>query len=187
MVNVTEVRPGNAYSWEGEIYSCTDIDLNKTAMAKMKVKIKSKNLRTGAVLEMSFIGGDKVEILHLDKKKMAYLYDEGDSICFMDNNTYEQVSISKEQLKWELNFLKEGSEVEILDFEGEMLGITLPAKVALQNTECNPEVLGYTVNKAMKDAVVETGLKVRVPLFIENGEYIWVFTNDGTYDSRANI
>ena len=96
-------------------------------------------------------------------------------------------SISKEQLKWELNFLKEGSEVEILDFEGEMLGITLPAKVALQITECNPAVRGDTVNKAMKDAVVETGLKVRVPLFIENGEYIWVFTNDGTYDSRANI
>jgi elongation factor P len=154
-------------------------------MAKMKVKIKSKNLRTGAVLEMSFIGGDKVEILHLDKKKMAYLYDEGDSICFMDNNTYEQVSISKDQLKWELNFLKEGSEVEILDFEGEMLGITLPAKVALQITECNPAVRGDTVNKAMKDAYLETGLKVRVPLFVENGESIVVYTTDGTYDSRA--
>ena len=187
MVNVTEVRPGNAYSWEGEIYSCIDIDLNKTAMAKMKVKIKSKNLRTGAVLEMSFIGGDKVEILHLDKKKMGYLYDEGDAICFMDNNTYEQVSISKEVLKWEVNFLKEGSEVEILAYEGEMLGITLPAKVALQITECNPAVRGDTVNKAMKDAICETGLKVRVPLFIENGEFIWVFTEDGRYDSRANI
>ena len=185
MVNVTEVRPGNAYSWEGEIYSCIDIDLNKTAMAKMKVKIKSKNLRTGAVLEMSFIGGDKVEILHLDKKKMAYLYDEGDSICFMDNNTYEQVSISKEQLKWELNFLKEGSEVEILDYEGEILGISLPAKVALQITECEPAVRGDTVNKAMKDAYLETGLKVRVPLFIEEGEVILVRTDNGEYDGRA--
>ena len=104
MVNVTEVRPGNAYSWEGEIYSCISIDLNKTAMAKMKVKIKSKNLRTGAVLDMSFIGGDKVEILHLDKKKMGYLYDDEDFVYFMDNNTYEQVSIAKETLKWELNF-----------------------------------------------------------------------------------
>lgn len=186
MVNVTEVRPGNAYTWEGEIYSCIDIDLNKTAMAKMKVKIKSKNLRTGAVLDMSFIGGDKVEILHLEKKKMSYLYDEGDSICFMDNNTYEQISLSKEKLEWELKFLKEGSEVEILDYEGEILGISLPAKVALQITECEPAVRGDTVNKAMKDAYLETGLKVRVPLFIEQGESVWVFTADGSYDSRAN-
>ena len=186
MVNVTEVRPGNAYSWEGEIYSCIDIDLNKTAMAKMKVKIKSKNLRTGAVLDMSFIGGDKVEILHLEKKKMQYLYDEGDAICFMDNTTYEQISLSKDRLKWEMNFLKEGSEVEILDYEGEILGISLPAKVALKIVECEPAVRGDTVNKAMKDAYLETGLKVRVPLFIEQGESVWVFTNDGTYDSRAN-
>ena len=105
MVNVTEVRPGNAYAWEGEIYSCIDIDLNKTAMAKMKVKIKSKNLRTGAVLDMSFIGGDKVEILRLDKKKMGYLYDDEDFVYFMDNNTYEQVSIAKDRLKLELNVL----------------------------------------------------------------------------------
>lgn len=186
MVNVTEVRPGNAYAWEGEIYSCIDIDLNKTAMAKMKVKIKSKNLRTGAVLDMSFIGGDKVEILHLDKKKMGYLYDDEDFVYFMDNNTYEQVSIAKNRLKWELNFLKEGTEVEILDYEGEMLGISLPAKVALTITECEPAVRGDTVNKAMKDAYLETGLKVRVPLFIEQGEKVWVFTNDGSYDSRAN-
>ena len=180
MVNVTEVRPGNAYSWEGEIYSCIDIDLNKTAMAKMKVKIKSKNLRTGAVLDMSFIGGDKVEILHLEKKKMSYLYVEGDSICFMDNATYEQISLPKDRIKWELNFLKEGSEVEILEYEGEILGITLPAKVALQITQCEPAVRGDTVNKAMKDAYLETGLKVRVPLFIEQGESVWVFTNDGS-------
>lgn len=186
MVNVTEVRPGNAYSWEGEIYSCIDIDLNKTAMAKMKVKIKSKNLRTGAVLEMSFIGGDKVEIIHLEKKKMSYLYDEGDAICFMDNNTYEQISLSKDRLKWELNFLKEGIEVEICEYEGEILGITLPAKVALNITECEPAVRGDTVNKAMKDAYLETGLKIRVPLFIEQGENVWVFTEDGSYDSRAN-
>ena len=186
MVNVTEVRPGNAYSWEGEIYSCIGIDLNKTAMAKMKVKIKSKNLRTGAVLEMSFIGGDKVEIIHLEKKKMNYLNDEGNAICFMDNNTYEQISLTKDRLKWEINFLKEGIEVEICEYEGEILGITLPAKVALNITECEPAVRGDTVNKAMKDAYLETGLKIRVPLFIEQGENVWVFTEDGSYDSRAN-
>ena len=185
MVNCTEVRPGNTFEHEGQIYTCLTIDLNKTAMAKMKVKIKSKNLRTGAVLEMSFIGGDKVEIIHLEKKKMNYLYDEGDAICFMDNNTYEQISIAKDRLKWELNFLKEGIEVEICEYEGEILGVTLPAKVALNITECEPAVRGDTVNKAMKDAITETGLKVRVPLFVEQGEAIIVYTIDGKYDSRA--
>lgn len=186
MVNVTEVRPGNTYLWENELYTCLDIDLNKTAMAKMKVKIKSKNLRSGAVLDMSFIGGDKVEIVRLEKRKMGYLYDEGDAICFMDNETYEQISLPKEKLEWEINFLKEGIEVEILEYNGEILGISLPAKVALEITECEPAVRGDTVNKAMKDAYLETGLKVRVPLFIEQGESIWVFTDDGRYDSRAN-
>ena len=104
----------------------------------------------------------------------------------MDNATYEQISLPKDRIKWELNFLKEGSEVEILEYEGEILGITLPAKVALQITQCEPAVRGDTVNKAMKDAYLETGLKVRVPLFIEQGESVWVFTNDGSYDSRAN-
>lgn len=80
MINITELRPGNAFEYEGNIYSCIDIALNKTAMAKMKVKVKSKNLRTGAVLELSFIGGDKVEVVHLDKKKMLYLYDTGDAL-----------------------------------------------------------------------------------------------------------
>ena len=185
MVNVTEVRPGNAYSWEGEIYSCIDIDLNKTAMAKMKVKIKSKNVRTGAVLELSFIGGDKVEILRLDKKQMQYLYDDGEGYVFMDIETYDQVSVPKERLAWEMNFLVPEAVVQMTFYEGEIMGINLPAKVALLITECEPAVRGDTVNKAMKDAICETGLKVRVPLFVEQGESIIVYTVDGKYDSRA--
>ena len=105
MVNCTEVRPGNTFEHEGQIYNCISIDLNKTAMAKMKVKIKSKNVRTGAVLELSFIGGDKVEILRLDKKQMQYLYDDGTGYVFMDIENYDQVSVSKERLAWEMNFL----------------------------------------------------------------------------------
>ena len=104
----------------------------------------------------------------------------------MDNNTFEQISLPKSRIEWEMKFLKEGSEVEILDYQGEILGISLPAKVALEITECEPAVRGDTVNKAMKDAYLETGLKIRVPLFIEQGESVWVFTADGTYDSRAN-
>lgn len=185
MVNVTEIRPGNTFEFEGNIYTCLDIDLNKTAMAKMKVKVKSKNVKTGAVLDLSFIGGDKVDLLRLDKKQMQYLYDDGTGYVFMDLETYDQISIDKERLQWESNFLVPESTVTITMYENEIIGVELPAKVTLKIVECEPAVRGDTVNKAMKDAYLETGLKVRVPLFVENGESIIVFTNDGSYDSRA--
>ena len=185
MVNCTEVRPGNTFEYEGQIYNCISIDLNKTAMAKMKVKIKSKNVRTGAVLELSFIGGDKVEILRLDKKQMQYLYDDGEGYVFMDIENYDQVSVPKERLEWEMNFLVPEATVQMTFYEGEIMGIELPAKVTLQITDCDPAVRGDTINKALKDAICETGLKVRVPMFVENGEKIIVATSDGSYDSRA--
>ena len=185
MVKVTEVRPGNTYIWEGQLYSCLSIDLNKTAMAKMKVKLKSKNLRTGAILDMSFIGSDNVEIVRTEKKKMGYLYDDGTDIVFMDNETYEQISIDKAKLEWEMNFLKDGIIVDIIQYEGEILGIQLPSKVTLQLTQCDPATRGDTVKAALKDAVCETGLKVKVPLFIEQDDYIVVSTETGAYDSRA--
>ena len=185
MINVTELRPGNTFEYEGNIFTCLDIDLNKTAMAKMKVKVKSKNVKTGSVLDLSFIGGDKVEILRMDKKQMQYLYDDGMGYVFMDMETYDQISIDKARLEWESNFLVPEAMVTITMYESEIIGIELPAKMALKIVECEPAVRGDTVNKAMKDAYLETGLKVRVPLFVENGESIIVYTADGTYDSRA--
>ncbi len=185
MINITELRPGNNFEYEGNVYNCLDIALNKTAMAKMKVKVKAKNLRTGAVLELSFIGGDKVEVIRLDKKKMQYLYDSGDALVFMDNDTYDQIEISKERLEWESKFLKGNEEVQIVFYGDEIMGVSLPTSVALQVTECEPAVRGDTVNKAMKEAVTETGLRVRVPLFIAEGEVILVRTDNGEYDGRA--
>lgn len=184
MINVTELRPGNSFEYEGNVYSCIDIALNKTAMAKMKVKVKSKNLRTGNVLDLSFIGGDKIELIHLDKKKMQYLYDSGDALVFMDQNTYDQIEISKDRMKWECNFLKGNEEVQVVFYGDEIMGISLPTTVALEVTECEPAVRGDTVNKAMKEAVTETGFKVRVPLFISVGEVIIVRTDNGEYDGR---
>lgn len=185
MVNCTEVRPGNFYVWDGQLYLCQAIDLNKTAMAKMKVKLKSKNVRNGSITEVSLIGGDKVEVVFVEKRKMGYLYDEGEAICFMDNETYEQVSVSKVLLEWEMNFLVDGVEVEIQTYNGEILGITIPTKVELTITESEPAVRGDTSKAAMKDAYLETGLRVKVPIFVEQGEKIVVSTIDGTYVSRA--
>lgn len=185
MVNCTEVRPGNIYIWDGQLYLCQQIDLNKTAMAKMKVKLKSKNVRTGSITEVSLIGGDKVELVYVEKRKMGFLYDEGESICFMDNESYDQISVSKVQLEWECNFLVAGVEVEIMTYQGEILGITLPPKVQLNITESEPAVRGDTSKTAMKDAILETGFKIKVPIFVEQGEDVIVSTVDGTYVSRA--
>ena len=185
MVNVTELRPGNFFEEEGNIYQVLDILLNKTAMRKMVAKVKVKNMRTGAISEISRNSGYGIETIRLDKKQMQYLYDTGDALVFMDQNTYEQIEIGKERLEWEKQFLKGDEIVEITAYEDEVLGINLPAKVALKIVECEPAVRGDTVNKAMKDAVLETGLKVRVPLFIENGEVVSVRTDNGEYDGRA--
>ena len=185
MVNVTELRPGNYFTEDGNIYQVQDILLNQTAMRKMVAKVKVRNLRTGAVTEMAKNSGYMIETIRLDKRQMQYLYDTGDALCFMDQETYDQIEISKDRLQWEVQFLKGDEIVDITSYEGEILGITLPAKVALKITDCEPAIRGDTVNKAMKDAIVETGLKIRVPLFIENGEVVLVRTDNGDYDGRA--
>ncbi len=185
MINVTELRPGNYFIDEGNLYQVLDILLNKTAMRKMVAKVKVKNLRTGAISELARNSGYGVENVRLDKRQMQYLYDAGDFLVFMDQETYEQIEIEESRLEWEKQFLKGDEVVEITSYEGEVLGINLPAKVALRITECELSVRGDTVNKAMKDATTETGLRVRVPEFIENGELILVRTDDGKYDGRA--
>ena len=184
-MNVTELRPGNYFIDEGNLYQVLDILLNKTAMRKMVAKVKAKNMRTGAIIELARNSGYDVEKALLSKKKMGFLYDDGVNFVFMDNDTYEQIEINKDRLEWEKNFLVSGSEIEILFYEEEILGISLPSTVALTITECEPGVRGDTVNKAMKQAVLETGLKTKVPLFINNGEKILVRTDTGEYDGRA--
>ncbi len=184
-MNVTELRPGNYFIDEGNLYQVMDILLNKTAMRKMVAKVKAKNMRTGAITELARNSGYDVEKAVLTKKKMAYLYDAGDNLVFMDNTTYEQIEISKNRLQWEMNFLVSNAEIDILFYEDEILGITLPSSVALKIVDCEPAVRGDTVNKAMKVATLETGYQVKVPLFIENGETVLVRTDTGAYDGRA--
>lgn len=185
MIIVNDLKPGVTFQNNNNIYIVLDVDRNKTAMRQMIVKVKVKNLRTGVINEQSYTGGDKVEQAMIEKKKMQYLYDSGDFLVFMDNNTYEQIEINKEKLTWELNFLTANLEVEITMFDSEILGLILPEKVELQLVECEPAVKGDTATNALKNAVCETGLEVKVPLFIENEERIIVSTSDGKYSSRA--
>ncbi len=186
MIIVNDLKPGTTFENDGNIYSVLDIDHNKTAMRQMIVKVKVKNLRTGVINEISFTGGDKVEQAHIDKKEMQYLYDDGDNFVFMDNETYEQIEIPKSRLEWEKQFMKENDNVTISMYEGsEILGVILPDKVELQIVECEPAVKGDTATSATKNAKVETGLEIRVPLFIQNGEMVLISTADGKYSGRA--
>ena len=185
MVNVTELRPGNYFIDEGNLYQVLDILLNKTAMRKMVAKVKVKNVRTGTINELARNSGYMVDNVRLDKRQMQYLYDSGDFLVFMDQETYDQVEIPVERLQWEKQFLKGDEVVEITSYEGEILGVNLPAKVSLKITQCDPGVRGDTVNKPTKPATLETGLVVKVPLFIEEGEEVLVRTDTGEYDGRA--
>ena len=186
MVLSNELTLGNYFRYDGNLYVVLDTLYNKTAMAKMVIKIKAKNLRTGAITNLSLSGGEKVEDIRIEKNQMQVLYDEGDAMVFMNNETYEQISISKSILGDQMNFLVPELAVEICTYEGEVLAVNLPAKVALTITHTEPGVSGDTQTRAMKDATCETGLLIKVPLFIEQDEKVWVKTEDGTYDSRAN-
>ncbi len=185
MMLVNDLKPGSTFIDEGVLYLVLDINRNKSARGQMVIKVKVKNLRSGASTELSYTAGDKVEGVFLDKRSMLYLYDEGDMVVFMDNDTYDQVSIPRTRLEWELNFLVPNKVATITYFREEVIGIELPAKVTLQVAETASAVRGDTVTRATKDAVLETGYKLRVPLFIEQDEMIIINTQTGEYDSRA--
>ncbi len=185
MIIVNDLKPGTSFLYEGNLYITLSTSLNKTAMRQMVVKAHAKDMRTGTIKDVVFTGGDKVELAMIDKRDMQYLYDAGDDLVFMDNSTYDQIEIPKSRLEWELNFLKPNDNVSITSYEGEILGVSLPDKVALEIVECENAVKGDTATSATKNAVVETGWAIKVPLFIEQGEIVMVNTNDGKYSGRA--
>ncbi|MBQ7993702.1 MAG: elongation factor P [Solobacterium sp.] len=185
MIIVNDLKPGTAFEYNGNIYQVINVDHNKTAMRQMIIKVKVKNLRSGVINEISFTGGDKVEQAHVERKAMQYLYDDGTNLVFMDTETYDQIEIPKERLEWEMQFLKENETVQISMYESEILGVILPDKVELQIVECEQAVKGDTATSASKNAKVETGLEIKVPLFIQNGEMVIISTADGKYSGRA--
>jgi elongation factor P len=184
MINVNDFKTGMTISYEGNLYQVLDFQHVKPGKGAAIVKAKLKNLRTGSIAEQTFNAGSKVPTAHVDKTKMQFLYADGDNYSFMNMVTYEQVDINKKQIENEVKFLKEGLEVLLFFYESELLGIELPEKVDYTITQTEPAVKGNTVTGATKDAIIETGLLVKVPLFIENGEEIIVSTKDGKYVSR---
>lgn len=185
MVLVNDLKLGMSFVENDQLYKVLDISRNKSARSQMNIKVKVKNLRSGAYTELSYTAGDKVEQAILDKREMQYLYDGGDGLVFMDSDSYDQIEIPKSRLEWEVKFLKENDNVTITFFNEEIIGIDLADKVALKVVDTEPAVKGDTATNAMKNAVLETGLEVKVPLFIQEGEVILVSTSDAKYSSRA--
>ena len=185
MIDVNDIKKGTTLQYEGNIFRVVDFMHVKPGKGAAFMKTKMQNLRTGATIESTFNTNVKFEDAKIDRVKVQFLYADTTSYNFMDVNTYDQFELSAEQVGDNKNFLKEGMEVEITKFENELLGISVPEKVVFTVTSTEPAVKGNTTNNTFKDAVIETGFTVKVPLFIEEGEEIIVTTEDGKYYSRA--
>ncbi len=184
-ININDIKNGMTIIMDGKLCLIQDFQHVKPGKGPAFVRIKLKNLRTGAIVEDTYNTNIKVEKAHIDKKPMQYLYSTGDNYVFMDTNTYEQIEIPESTLKDEIKFLKENLEIVINFYNGEIIGIELPEKIEFEIIDTEPAVKGNTTNNAMKDATIETGHIVKVPLFISQGEKIIISTKDGKYSGRA--
>lgn len=185
MINVNDFKTGMTIGFDGNIFQILEFLHVKPGKGPAFVRSKLKNLRTGAIIEHTFTSGIKVERAVIDKLSMQFLYSSGDVYNFMNMETYEQIELNKSQIEDQVLYLKEGLDVSITFYGNEMLGITLPEKIEYKIINTEPAVRGNTITNAMKDATIETGLVVKVPLFVENDQKIIVSTKDGKYDSRA--
>ena len=184
MINAQDIKNGTCIRMDGKLYFCVEFLHVKPGKGQAFVRTKLRNLRTGTTTEYSFNAGEKLEQAMIEKRKMQYLYG-GSEYCFMDMETYEQVEIPAERLEWESKFLLEGMNIEIVFYGDEILGVNLPEKVSLEVTEASPAVAGNTATNALKEVKLETGLVVKVPMFIEQGDRVVVSTWDGKYNSRG--
>ena len=185
MINVNDIKNGITFVLDGDIYQVLEFSHVKPGKGAAFVKMKIRNLRSGSTTEKSFNSVTKLEKAMIEKRPMQFLYASGDSYNFMNMETYEQIELTKDQLGDDINYLKEGLNVDLSFYEGELLGVLLPDKVELEVIHTEPAVKGNTTNNATKDATLETGLVIRVPLFVEQGETVIVSTSTGKYDSRA--
>ncbi|WP_174734161.1 elongation factor P [Mesobacillus harenae] len=185
MISVNDFRTGLTIEVDNSIWRVIDFQHVKPGKGAAFVRSKLRNLRTGAIQEKTFRAGEKVGKAQIDNKKMQYLYASADQHVFMDNETYEQIELSADSIEYELKFLKENMEVHILMYAEETLGVELPNTVVLEVTETEPGIKGDTASGGTKPAILETGLSVQVPFFINQGDKLIVNTTDSSYVSRA--
>ena len=185
MVSAGDFRNGITVEMEGNVYQIIEFQHVKPGKGAAFVRTKLKNIINGGVVEKSFRPTEKFPQARIDRKDMQYLYSDGDLFNFMDTETYDQIALNAEAVGDALKFVKENEMVKICSYNGNVFAIEPPLFVELEITETEPGFKGDTATGATKPATVETGAKVMVPLFVENGEVIKIDTRTGEYLSRV--
>ena len=185
MYSASDFRKGLKVQIDGEPYVMTDFSFSKPGKGQALYRARLRNMITGNAFEKTFRSNDKLEKAALEERTMQYLYCQGDEYIFMDNVSFEQLEISKAQLGDAVNFLVDNMDVEVLQYNGRPIGVTLPNFVNLKVTQSDPWVKGDTSGSDSKPVTLETGYVVQVPPFIEEGDKLQIDTRTGVYVTRV--
>jgi len=185
MLSMTDLKTGVTINIEGAPYEVVKYQHSKMGRGGAVMRTTLKNLLTGNNIERTFRDSDKFDAADLAKSKAQFLYREGNGFVFMDSTTFDQFTIDAATIGFTSNFLTEGLEVELLMFNGNPINVNLPTKMVFTVAESEPAVKGDTANNPMKNATLETGLSVRVPMFVAAGDKLVIDTRDGAYVERA--
>jgi elongation factor P len=185
MLESSDLRKGLKIEIDGEPYVVTQFEFVKPGKGQALYKCRLKNMITGSQFDKTYRSNEKFNEANLEEVEMEYLYAEADSYCFMNNTSYEQVFINRQQVGDAINFLKENTVCEILLFDNRPLGVTLPNFIDLRIVKADPWVRGDTASGDTKPATLETGHVVQVPPFVEEGELIRIDTRSGQYVERV--
>jgi elongation factor P len=185
MIGVEDLRKGVTFRHEGQIWRVLEYSHVKQGRGNATIRIRSRNIRTGATLEKSFQSGNKVEDISLDHREMTYLYHDGDFYYFMDTETYEQRPLTETVLGDGVHYLKENLQIKVSFFENDAVDVEFPTAVDLKVVESLPGVRGDTAANTTKPATLESGYTLQVPLFVQPGDTIRVNTQTGNYVTRV--
>lgn len=185
MYSITDLKKDTVIQIDGIPYKVTDYQHTQLGRGGAVVKTKLRNLLDGGIISKTFKGNEKVEPTRLLKSDMQYLYRDGQKIQLMANDTYEQYELQADRLGNKVDFIVEGQPVVALIYRGQVVDIELARKISIKVKSTEPGVKGDTANAALKPAVLESGLKLQVPLFIKNADLVEVDTSTGRYLNRA--
>lgn len=185
MLSMNEIKLGKVLTINNEPFVVIKTDHHKMGRGGAVLKVKMKNLVSGAVLERTYQGNDKAEEAQTQTKKANYMYSDASGANFMDNESYEQFTFPADEIGEKVQFLKEGIDVDVLYFNDKPVSISLPIKMTFKVVSAPPAVKGNSVGSVTKVAELETGAKINVPVFIEEGENIVINTDTGEYVERA--
>ena len=185
-VNGNEIKPGNVIEHKGELWVAVKTNAVKPGKGGAFNQVELKGVTSGTKLNERFRATETVERVRLEQREFSYLYEQGDALVFMNNETYEQIELPRDFVGDRAAFLQDGMNVTVELYEDKPLGVKLPSTVTLEITEADPVVKGQTVSSSYKPAVMENGVKVMVPPFISAGERIVVDTDEITYVRRAD-